>query len=210
MQPVPFPPDALLGPGIPRHARQIHMLNHGEVGVDLAGVAGDARPQQGVRGEGHRLHLTVRAHVERVGPGGRGAAIACSSGSSCRRAVHLGGDQVEAGAVAPRPGQVPVHPRRGQAESPRGVRPLHRQGVPQTQSWSLELTDGVHPGLSWDRSELRRPTRSRSVGVLRHGGTWLHTRSAGLLPLERGKGNRKNESHIRTEKNAQEIERKTF
>ena len=31
MQPVPFPPDALLGPGIPRHARQIHSLNHGEV-----------------------------------------------------------------------------------------------------------------------------------------------------------------------------------
>uniref|UniRef100_A0A7N6BT28 Groucho/TLE N-terminal Q-rich domain-containing protein n=1 Tax=Anabas testudineus TaxID=64144 RepID=A0A7N6BT28_ANATE len=31
MQPVPFPPDALLGPGIPRHARQIHTLNHGEV-----------------------------------------------------------------------------------------------------------------------------------------------------------------------------------
>ncbi|CAF87368.1 unnamed protein product, partial [Tetraodon nigroviridis] len=29
--PVPFPPDALLGPGIPRHARQIHSLNHGEV-----------------------------------------------------------------------------------------------------------------------------------------------------------------------------------
>ncbi|XP_066551932.1 transducin-like enhancer protein 2a isoform X1 [Amia ocellicauda] len=31
MQPVPFPPDALLGPGIPRHARQIHTLAHGEV-----------------------------------------------------------------------------------------------------------------------------------------------------------------------------------
>ncbi|KAF4083265.1 hypothetical protein AMELA_G00137990 [Ameiurus melas] len=31
MQPVPFPPDALLGPGIPRHARQIHTLSHGEV-----------------------------------------------------------------------------------------------------------------------------------------------------------------------------------
>ncbi|KAM9529404.1 transducin-like enhancer protein 4 isoform 5-T5 [Salvelinus alpinus] len=31
MQPVPFPPDALMGPGIPRHARQIHTLNHGEV-----------------------------------------------------------------------------------------------------------------------------------------------------------------------------------
>lgn len=31
MQPVPFPPDALMGPGIPRHARQISTLNHGEV-----------------------------------------------------------------------------------------------------------------------------------------------------------------------------------
>uniref|UniRef100_A0A8C6YZN5 Transducin-like enhancer protein 1 n=1 Tax=Nothoprocta perdicaria TaxID=30464 RepID=A0A8C6YZN5_NOTPE len=31
MQPVPFPPDALLGSGIPRHARQLHTLPHGEV-----------------------------------------------------------------------------------------------------------------------------------------------------------------------------------
>ncbi|XP_054629072.1 transducin-like enhancer protein 4 isoform X3 [Dunckerocampus dactyliophorus] len=31
MQPVPFPPDALIGPAIPRHARQINTLNHGEV-----------------------------------------------------------------------------------------------------------------------------------------------------------------------------------
>lgn len=31
MQPVPFPPDALNGPGIPRHARQINTLSHGEV-----------------------------------------------------------------------------------------------------------------------------------------------------------------------------------
>ncbi|XP_042198663.1 transducin-like enhancer protein 4 isoform X2 [Callorhinchus milii] len=31
MQPVPFPPDALLGPGIPQHARQINSLSHGEV-----------------------------------------------------------------------------------------------------------------------------------------------------------------------------------
>lgn len=31
MQPVPFPPDALIGPGIPRGARQINTLNHGEV-----------------------------------------------------------------------------------------------------------------------------------------------------------------------------------
>lgn len=31
MQPVPFPADALIGPGIPRGARQINSLNHGEV-----------------------------------------------------------------------------------------------------------------------------------------------------------------------------------
>ncbi|XP_058871016.1 transducin-like enhancer protein 1 isoform X4 [Acipenser ruthenus] len=31
MQPVPFPPDALIGPGIPRHARQVHTLSHGDV-----------------------------------------------------------------------------------------------------------------------------------------------------------------------------------
>ncbi|XP_049533880.1 protein groucho isoform X10 [Anopheles darlingi] len=30
-QPVPFPTDALAGPGIPRHARQINTLSHGEV-----------------------------------------------------------------------------------------------------------------------------------------------------------------------------------
>src|SRR5579871_1596170 len=31
VQPVPFPPDALIGSGIPRHARQINTLSHGEV-----------------------------------------------------------------------------------------------------------------------------------------------------------------------------------
>ncbi|GLH14162.1 Protein groucho [Gryllus bimaculatus] len=31
LQPVPFPTDALIGPGIPRHARQINTLCHGEV-----------------------------------------------------------------------------------------------------------------------------------------------------------------------------------
>ncbi|XP_043189862.1 transducin-like enhancer protein 4 isoform X3 [Amphibalanus amphitrite] len=31
MMPVPFPTDALLGPGIPRHARQMNTLSHGEV-----------------------------------------------------------------------------------------------------------------------------------------------------------------------------------
>ncbi|XP_014275619.1 protein groucho isoform X13 [Halyomorpha halys] len=31
LEPVPFPTDALIGPGIPRHARQINSLVHGEV-----------------------------------------------------------------------------------------------------------------------------------------------------------------------------------
>lgn len=31
VQPVPFPSDALVGAGIPRHARQVHTLAHGEV-----------------------------------------------------------------------------------------------------------------------------------------------------------------------------------
>lgn len=31
MQPVPFPPDALVGAGIPRLARQINTLTHGDV-----------------------------------------------------------------------------------------------------------------------------------------------------------------------------------
>ncbi|XP_016898482.1 transducin-like enhancer protein 4 isoform X2 [Cynoglossus semilaevis] len=31
MQPVPFPPDSLVGPGIPRHLRQISTLSHGDV-----------------------------------------------------------------------------------------------------------------------------------------------------------------------------------
>lgn len=31
LQPVPFPSDALIGPGIPCRARQINTLNHGEV-----------------------------------------------------------------------------------------------------------------------------------------------------------------------------------
>lgn len=31
MQPVPFPPDVLAKPGVPRHARQLATLPHGEV-----------------------------------------------------------------------------------------------------------------------------------------------------------------------------------
>lgn len=38
--------------------------------VDLTGVTWDARAEEGVRREGHRLHLTICAHVERVSSGG--------------------------------------------------------------------------------------------------------------------------------------------
>ncbi len=34
--------------------------------VDLTGVTWDARAEEGVRREGHRLHLTICAHVERI------------------------------------------------------------------------------------------------------------------------------------------------
>lgn len=36
-------------------------------GVDLTGVTRDSRTQQSVGRKGHGLHLTVRAHVERIG-----------------------------------------------------------------------------------------------------------------------------------------------
>lgn len=39
-------------------------------GVDLTGVTRDARAEEGIRREGHRLHLTICAHVERVSTGG--------------------------------------------------------------------------------------------------------------------------------------------
>ncbi len=37
--------------------------------VNLTGVARDSRAQQGIRGKGHRLHLAVCAHMERVSAG---------------------------------------------------------------------------------------------------------------------------------------------
>ncbi|XP_033376047.1 transducin-like enhancer protein 2 [Parus major] len=48
MQPVPFPPDALIGSGIPRHARQLHTLSHGEV-VCAVTISNSTR---------HILHVT--------------------------------------------------------------------------------------------------------------------------------------------------------
>lgn len=65
-----------------------------------------------------------------------GPPVACSSCCRCRcSSVHLGLDQVEAGAITSRPRQVPVHPWWGQAEGPWRICSLHRQGVSQTQSW---------------------------------------------------------------------------
>ena len=62
----------------------------------------------------------------------RGAAVA-RGGSCCGCcSVHLWGDQVKASTVGRSPGQLPVNPRRRQAECPGGVRSLHRQRIPQT------------------------------------------------------------------------------
>lgn len=40
--------------------------------VDLAGMAGDSRSDEGVWGEGDRLHLAIRSDVEGVGSVGMG------------------------------------------------------------------------------------------------------------------------------------------
>lgn len=40
--------------------------------VDLAGVPGDTRSNQRVWWKGHRLHLTIRAHVKRISPARNG------------------------------------------------------------------------------------------------------------------------------------------
>lgn len=77
--------------------------------------------------------IAERLTHHRGPPVARGSCCCCSCSS-----VHLGGDQVEAGAIARRPGQVPVHPWRGQTKSPWGVRSLHRKRVSQTQSWRTD------------------------------------------------------------------------
>lgn len=50
--------------------------------VDLAGVARDARANQGVGREGNRLHLTVGADVEGVGAGGGEEPLSCGFSST--------------------------------------------------------------------------------------------------------------------------------
>lgn len=52
---------------------------------------------------------------------------------------------------------------------------------------AAEVLTEVNARLSRDRSELWRSTWSWSVGLLRHGGPWLHTWGTGLLPLSRTK-----------------------
>lgn len=61
MQPVPFPPDALIGSGIPRHARQISTLNHGEV---VCAVTISNPPRHVYTGGKVRLSYPVSALVE--------------------------------------------------------------------------------------------------------------------------------------------------
>lgn len=47
------------------------------------------------------------------------------------------------------------------------------------------LTKGVHTRLAGHRSELWGPAWSGGVGLLRHGGPWLHTWSARFLSLKK-------------------------
>lgn len=61
---------------VPRGVADGHGAHHLPVvqGVDLACVAGDAGSDEGVGGEGDRLHLTVCGHVEGVRAFGEGEA----------------------------------------------------------------------------------------------------------------------------------------
>lgn len=61
MQPVPFPPDALIGPGIPRHARQINTLNHGEV-VCAVTISNPTRHVY----TGGKVHFKYISHIFRT------------------------------------------------------------------------------------------------------------------------------------------------
>lgn len=67
--------DASLATGVdvPRGVANGYGAHHISVaeGVDLARVARDAGADERVRGEGHRLHLSVGAHVKGVGSGRR-------------------------------------------------------------------------------------------------------------------------------------------
>lgn len=62
--------DAALPPRVhmPCGVADGHCTHHLPVvqGVDLASVAGDARADEGIWGEGHRLHLTVCSNMEGV------------------------------------------------------------------------------------------------------------------------------------------------
>lgn len=64
--------DAALAPGVDMSRRVTdgdgaHHLPVAE-SIDLSRVARDARADQRVRGKRHRLHLSIGAHVEGIGP----------------------------------------------------------------------------------------------------------------------------------------------
>ena len=93
MQPVPFPPDALIGPGIPRHARQINTLNHGEVvcavtisnpfrHVYTGGKVSDSPPSfNSIRRYVNRWLILLQGstfqHAVEAVPGGKAAKVVC-------------------------------------------------------------------------------------------------------------------------------------
>lgn len=52
---------------------------------------------------------------------------------------------------------------------------------------NVSLTKGVDSRFARDRSKLWWATRSWGVGLLRHGRSWLHTWSTGLLSLPKAK-----------------------
>ncbi|RZF44053.1 hypothetical protein LSTR_LSTR011516, partial [Laodelphax striatellus] len=90
MQPVPFPPDALIGPGIPRHARQINTLSHGEGGVRRHHF--QTRPSTSTRGQGL---------CQGVGHQSARLQVACVAvGLSATRQLHPVGETVAGRADA--------------------------------------------------------------------------------------------------------------
>lgn len=74
------------------------------------------------------------------------------------------------------------HLKLPKVQSASNIQTTHPQGI-KANSWD-DLTQGVNARLAGNRSELWGSARSWGIGLLRHGGPWLHTWSTGLLPLK--------------------------
>lgn len=161
MQPVPFPSDALVGAGIPRHARQLHTLAHGEV-VCAVTISGSTQHvytggkgcvkvwdvgQPGAKTPVAQLDCLVRAGPAAARGGACSArGVACSAGWSFGAVgagpVRQGGarslwrlDLVPWGRVLPRGA--------GLGGYGRGSQPMGAGYVGQGGAWS------VWAGLVW-------------------------------------------------------------